>query len=150
MSEREQRRLRILAIVSDRAIHTQEELAAALAQEGWTTSQSTVSRDITELGLVKMNGFYRRPRSPIVPESSADEQWVGEGVLRLATAGETLIVLHTLPGDAQSVARAIDRLAWPEVVGTVAGDDTVFVATPSRRAQRSLERRFGRLVIPAT
>lgn len=146
MSEREQRRLRILAIVSDRAIHTQEELAAALAQEGWTTSQSTVSRDITELGLVKMNGFYRRPRSPIAPESSVDEQWVGEGVLRLAPAGETLIVLHTLPGDAHSVARAIDRLAWPEVVGTVAGDDTVFVAVDGRGAQRALLRTLRRLV----
>lgn len=136
MSELDQRRLRILEIVSDRAIHTQEELAQALAQEGWDASQSTVSRDIAELGLVKLDGVYRRPVAPITPQVSADEQWIAEGVLRHAPAGDNLVVLHTLPGDAQSVARAIDRVAWPEVVGTVAGDDTVFVAVDGRDPRR--------------
>jgi len=148
MSEREQRRLKILAIVSDRAIHTQEELAAALAQEGWPTSQATVSRDVTELGLVKANGVYRRPPAPVAPQGSADEQWIVEGVLRFAPAGENLVVLHTLPGDAQSVARAIDRLAWAEVVGTVAGDDTIFVAVDGRSPQRGVLRTLRRLIPP--
>ena len=148
MSEREQRRLRILAIVSDRAIHTQEELATALRQEGWTVSQATVSRDIAELGLVKVNGVYHRPAAPVARQASADEQWVGEGVLRYAPAGDHLLVLHTMPGDAQSVARAIDRLAWTEVVGTVAGDDTIFLAIADARSRRRTEGTLRRLVRP--
>lgn len=142
MSELDQRRLRILEIVSDRAIHTQEELARALAQEGWEASQSTVSRDIAELGLVKVDGVYRRPVAPVPPQMSADEQWIAEGVLRHVHAGDNLVVLHTLPGDAQSVARAIDRLAWPEVAGTVAGDDTIFVAVDGPGARRRLVHRL--------
>ena len=145
MSEREQRQLRILAMVSDRAIHTQEDLATALAQEGWKVSQATVSRDIAELGLVKVNGVYRRPAAPAPRQASADEQWVGEGVLRYAPAGDNILVLHTLPGDAQSVARAIDRLAWTEVVGTVAGDDTIFLAIPDGGSRRRIERTLARL-----
>lgn len=146
MSEREQRRLRILAIVSERAIHTQDELAEALAQEGWVVSQSTMSRDIADLGLVKANGAYRRPPTPVTSQTSADEQWVGEGVLKFAHAGETLVILHTMPGDAQSVARAIDRLAWSEAVGTLAGDDTIFIAVDSRSAQRGILRTLRKLV----
>jgi len=146
MSEREQRRLKILAIVSDRAIHTQEEMATALAQEGWPASQATVSRDVTELGLVKLNGVYRRPPAPAVPEGSSDEQWIREGVLRFAPAGENLVVLQTLPGDAQSVARAIDRLAWPEAVGTVAGDDTIFIAADGRLPLRHILSTLRKLV----
>ena len=68
----------------------------------------------------------------------------------LRPAGPNILVVSTRPGLAQTVALALDSMSMPEVTGTVAGDDTVFVATPSRRAQRSLERRFGRLVIPAT
>lgn len=145
MSERARRRLRILEIVSERAIRTQDELAAALDQEGWATSQSTVSRDIAELGLVKANGVYRRPPAPVSPQASLDEQRIAEGVLRFARAGESLIVLHTLPGDAQGVARALDRLAWADVVGTVAGDDTIFVAVEGRDAQRRVLEALPRL-----
>ncbi len=145
MSEREQRRLRILAIVSERAIHTQDDLAAALRQEGWSVSQATVSRDIAELGLVKRNGTYHRPAAPAGRQATADEQWIGEGVLRYAPAGDNLLVLHTLPGDAQSVARAIDRLAWSQIVGTVAGDDTIFLALNGKADQRVVLRTLGRL-----
>lgn len=146
MSERSRRRLRILEIVSERAIRTQEELAAALEQEGWRTSQSTVSRDVAELGLVKVNGAYHRPPTPVSPQATLDEQRIAEGVLRFARAGETLVVLHTLPGDAQSVARALDRLSWSDVVGTLAGDDTIFVAVEGRDAQRRLLRAVRKLV----
>ena len=142
MSEREQRRLKILEIVSDRAIQTQEELAVALAQEGWEASQSTVSRDVAELGLVKVNGIYRRPPAAVPAERDPDQARVDQGVLRFAAAGDNLVVLHTLPGDAQSVARAIDRLAWAELVGTVAGDDTIFLAVDGPESQRHLLRRL--------
>ncbi|MFN2420342.1 MAG: arginine repressor [Gemmatimonadota bacterium] len=138
MSMRDQRRLKILEIVGERSIHTQEELAAALTQEGWQASQSTLSRDIAELGLVKANGIYRRPAAATPAEADPDEAWVAEGVLRFAPAGDNLVVLHTLPGDAQSVARALDRLAWPDVVGTVAGDDTILMAVDGRDSQRAV------------
>jgi transcriptional regulator of arginine metabolism len=138
MSARDQRRLKILEIVGERAIHTQEELAAALIQEGWEASQATLSRDIAELRLVKANGVYRRPAAATPAEADPDEAWIAEGVLRYAPAGDNLVVLHTLPGDAQSVARALDRLAWPDVVGTVAGDDTILVAIAGSSAQRRI------------
>ena len=146
MSERDQRRLKILEIVSERAIHTQEELSAALAMEGWEASQSTLSRDMTELGLVKLNGTYRRPPPPARAGVDPDEAWVAEGVLRHAPAGDNLVVLHTLPGDAQSIARAIDRLAWPEIVGTVAGDDTIMIAVDGREPQRAILRTLRKLI----
>ena len=149
MSVRDQRRLKILEIVGERAIHTQEELAAALTQEGWEASQSTLSRDIAELGLVKANGIYRRPTAATPAEADPDEAWIAEGVLRYAPAGDNLVVLHTLPGDAQSVARALDRLAWPDVVGTVAGDDTILVAVDGSSAQRRILVTLGRLPAPS-
>jgi transcriptional regulator of arginine metabolism len=69
-----------------------------------------------------------------------DEQRIADGVLTLDPAGEVLLVLHTPPGEANRVAVAIDRLAWPEVVGTIAGDDTIFVAVRDGPAQKRVAR----------
>lgn len=144
MSEHDRRRRRILEIVESRPIETQEGLAEALVESGFDASQSTVSRDVTELGLVKIDGAYRRPPSGIARAESPAEARVAEGVLRHASAGDHLVVLFTLPGDAQGVARALDALGWPEVTGTVAGDDTIFVAVPDRAAKSRLLRRLRR------
>lgn len=140
--ERRKRHLRILELVETTRVHTQEELAEALAREGWELTQSTVSRDITELELVKVRGVYRRPIASAPAQADPDELRVSEGILTLDTAGDALLVLHTPPGEANHVAVAIDRLAWPEVVGTVAGDDTVFVAARHSAAQRAARKRF--------
>lgn len=146
-AERRKRHLKILEIISTRAVHTQEELAEALAAEGWDVTQPSVSRDITALRLVKVGGAYRRvPRGTNTPDP--DERRIAESVLSAEPAGDALIVLHTPPGDANRVAVAIDRLAWAEVVGTIAGDDTIFLAVRNAPAQRGVLRAVRRLTSP--
>jgi transcriptional regulator of arginine metabolism len=134
-TDRRKRHLKILELISTRAVRTQEELAEALASEGWDVTQSSVSRDIAALRLVKVDGAYRRSAS-IRPPADPDELRISEGVLSIEPAGEALVVLHTPPGEANRVAVAIDRLAWSDVVGTLAGDDTIFLAVKDGIAQR--------------
>lgn len=133
-ADRRKRHVKILELISTRAIHTQEELAEALAAEGWEVTQPSVSRDITALRLVKVDGAYRRrPRGSL--SQDPNEQRIAEGVLSCEPAGEALVVLHTPPGEANRVAVALDRLAWPDIVGTIAGDDTIFLAIKDGVAQ---------------
>jgi transcriptional regulator of arginine metabolism len=145
-ADRRKRHLKILELISTRAIRTQEELADALSAQGWDVTQSSVSRDIAALRLIKADGAYRRP-PPRAPQSDPDERRVGEGVLTTETAGDALIVLHTPPGEANHVAVALDRLAWPDVIGSIAGDDTIFLAVKDSRAQRRVLREVRRLAI---
>jgi len=135
-SERRKRHLKILELISTRPVHTQEELAAALIADGWQVTQSSVSRDISALGLVKAGGAYRRAaqRASFDP----DEQRISEGVLTVERAGEALLVVHTPPGEANRVAVALDRLAWPDIAGTIAGDDTIFIAVRDAAAQAKI------------
>jgi transcriptional regulator of arginine metabolism len=134
-ADRRKRHLKILELISTRAVRTQDELAEALATEGWDVTQSSVSRDIAALRLIKVNGAYRRPAALATP-ANPDERRISEGVLTMDPAGEALVVLHTPPGEANRVAVALDRLAWPDVVGTIAGDDTIFLAVKDGTAQR--------------
>jgi transcriptional regulator of arginine metabolism len=134
-ADRRKRHLKILELISTRAVRTQEELAETLASEGWEVTQSSVSRDIAALRLIKVDGAYRRPAAIRLP-ADPDEHRISEGVLSVDPAGEALVVLHTPPGEANRVAVAIDRLAWPDVVGTLAGDDTIFLAVKDATAQR--------------
>jgi transcriptional regulator of arginine metabolism len=146
-ADRRKRHLKILELISTRSVRTQEELADALTAQGWEVTQSSVSRDIAALRLVKVDGAYRRsPRgaSPIDP----DERRIAEGVLTIEPAGEALVVLHTPPGEANRVAVALDRLAWPEVIGSIAGDDTIFLAVKDPAAQRRVLREVRRLATP--
>jgi transcriptional regulator of arginine metabolism len=99
------------------------------------------------LRLIKVDGAYRKP-PPRAPRTDPDELRIAEGVLTIDTAGEALLVLHTSPGEANRVAVALDRLAWPEVVGTIAGDDTIFLAVKNSRAQRTVLREVRRLGSP--
>ena len=134
-ADRRKRHLKILELISTRSIRTQEELADALAAEGWDVTQSSVSRDIGTLRLIKLSGVYGRPASAATA-ADPDERRIAEGVLTAEPAGEALVVLHTPPGEANRVAVAVDRLAWPDVVGTIAGDDTIFMAVKDGSAQR--------------
>ncbi len=136
--DRRQRHLKILELISTHAIHTQEDLADALAREGWEVTQSSVSRDITALHLVKVDGTYRRAPAAQRTHRDPDEQRIAEGVLAAETAGDALLVLHTPPGEANRVGAALDRLAWPEVLGNISGDDTIFVAVRDPRAQHKV------------
>src|SRR3954469_13604070 len=98
-ADRRKRHLKILELISTRAIRTQEELADALTAQGWDVTQSSVSRDIAALRLVKADGAYRRPPGR-APRSDPDEQRIAEGVLTIDAAGDALVVLHTAPGEA--------------------------------------------------
>lgn len=138
-ADRKKRLLRIMEVISTRAVRTQEELVDILNAEGWDVTQSSVSRDVAALRLIKVEGAYRRP-APAPSVTDPDEQRIADGVLTLDPAGDVLLVLHTPPGEANRVAVAIDRLAWSEVVGTIAGDDTIFVAVRDGAAQKRVAR----------
>jgi transcriptional regulator of arginine metabolism len=146
-ADRRKRHLKILELISTRPIHTQEELADSLTALGWEVTQSSVSRDIAALHLVKVEGAYRRP-PPQGLRIDPDELRVSEGVLTIEAAGDALVVLHTPPGEANHVAVALDRLAWTEVLGSIAGDDTIFLAVKHSRAQRQVLRELRRLSRP--
>lgn len=145
-AERRKRLLKILELITTRAIRTQEELAQALAAEGWDVTQSSVSRDIRALRLVKVEGAYRRPPSRAAHSPDPDRRRVAEDVIGMEPAGDSLIVLHTPPGEASAVGLALDRLAWADMVGTIAGDDTIFVAAKDAAAQRRLVRELKKLI----
>lgn len=134
---------RILDIIAARPITTQDQLVAALRGAGIRVTQATVSRDIKRLGLVKMgtrDGAYRYK----APETATPQRT--ELHARLARAvrdyveeideGSGLVVVKTMTGSAATVAEAIDEMVWPEVVGTVAGDNTIIVV-PRRASDRA-------------
>lgn len=147
MKQLRQRAIRDM--VEQRTIRTQQELAAALRERGFRTTQATISRDVAELGLVKAGrgGTHAYAIPPRLREADTS----GEDRIRILLrdmpveirdAG-TMLVLRTLPGSAHPLAAALDRARWPEVIGSIAGDDTVFVAFADRgtlgRVRRRLE-----------
>jgi transcriptional regulator of arginine metabolism len=107
-------------------------------------TQSSVSRDIAALRLIKVEGAYRRPAALATPVNP-DERRIADGVLSVDPAGDALVVLHTPPGEANRVAVALDRLAWTDVIGTLAGDDTIFLAVKDPAAQHRVLREVRRL-----
>jgi transcriptional regulator of arginine metabolism len=120
----------ILKVIRSRDIYTQEELARELGQQGIQATQVTLSRDMRELGLVKTAGGYRQmPAKPLGP-TLADV--ANEYLLDIQVA-QNLVVLRTSPGNASALAAAIDRQDLDDVVGTIAGDDTVLVVAPDRQ-----------------
>ncbi len=146
MKQLRQRAIRDL--VEQRPIRTQQELAAALRERGFRATQATVSRDVKELGLGK--GSRQGRAAYVLPPRLVEAEASGEDRLRrlfvdlpieFRTAGQ-LLIIKTLPGSAHPVAAALDRTRWPEVAGSIAGDDTVFVATPDRTALRRLRDRL--------
>ena len=141
-ADRRKRHLKILELISTRAVRTQEELADALAADGWQVTQSSVSRDIATLRLAKVDGVYRRSAAASSRARDPDELRIAEGVLTAEPAGDALVVVHTPPGEANRVGVALDRLAWPEIIGTIAGDDTIFLAVSNQVAQRQVVKRL--------
>ena len=121
------RRQAILAAIATRRIETQEQIVEALHEQGIEASQASVSRDITVLHLVKVEGRWMAPPQELPTRDPLEERIAGR-LLSVAPAGDNLLVLKTPPGEAQGVALAIDRLDPEGVVGTLAGDDAIFVA----------------------
>src|SRR2546426_996391 len=121
------RQQKILEIISAKPVATQQELAAHLSRRGFAATQSSVSRDIVKLGLTKLDGYY------VAPEQAVK---VGGPVTAIDTAGDNIIVVKTEVGLAQPAALTIDRAGIAEIVGTLAGDDTILVAVKNVAAQR--------------
>ena len=126
MSDTRKRRETILSLIGKKRIYTQKDLAKALQEQGFDTTQATVSRDIKALKLIKAEGRYAPPLPEIKPEPGV-ERLKGK-VLDLKKAGDNLLVLFTPTGEAGAVGVVLDEAKFPFIVGTVAGDDTVFVA----------------------
>jgi transcriptional regulator of arginine metabolism len=135
-------------IIRTRPVHTQEELAEALQALGIPATQVTLSRDIRELGIVKTGDGYREidalEESPDTDEDAA--RWAVQEFLRDVRLAQNLLVLKTDPGDANPLAVALDRAPWPEVVGTIAGDDTVLVVAPDTPAAQALQSRLNGII----
>ncbi len=134
MSSRPRRHAAILNLVRTQAVPSQERLKSLLVEEGFEVTQATLSRDIRALGIVKMvDDTGRSHYAP--PDRSGDPAPALRGLLPslLITAdpADNLLVLKTLAGGAQSVAAALDHERWSDVVGTIAGDDTVLIVTRS-------------------
>lgn len=129
MLERDRRHQKIVSLISAKPVGTQGQLAVLLEGAGFAVTQSSVSRDIAELGIVKRRGRYVVPR----PTEGAKAR----GLVGLATAGSCLIVAKCEAGLASAVAVEIDRADVTEIVGTLAGEDTVFVAVADAKAQRA-------------
>jgi len=135
------RRAAIVKIIRESVVHKQEELVKLLRRQGFDATQSSVSRDLRELGVAKAGDHY------IVQEGAAGRSSdpfaaVSGFVAEIRVAGASLTVVKTRTGTAQSVAVAIDGAAWSEVVGTISGDDTIFIATEDGQAQKQLVKRL--------
>jgi transcriptional regulator of arginine metabolism len=149
------RQQQIRDLIGTRPIRTQQELAAALRDRGFRATQATVSRDVAEMGLVKLsrNGAeraYALPARTGQPETSADERLalvLRDLPITVRTAG-LMVVLRATPGSAHPIAAALDRTGWAEIVGSVAGDDTVFVACADKGAADRLQKRLTRMANP--
>lgn len=126
------RHSKIKEIVDRYIIETQEDLAEALSKQGIDVTQATVSRDIKELMLIKVptgDGRYRYafpPEQNIIMSQARLERTFQDSLVAIDSS-QNIVVLRTLPGTAQAVAYTIDYVKWPEIIGTVAGDDTIFV-----------------------
>ncbi|HTS75943.1 MAG TPA: hypothetical protein VMG40_07060 [Bryobacteraceae bacterium] len=131
----------ILKLIRSQRLHTQEDLAKALRAIGIPATQVTLSRDIRELRLVKTAEGYAQPGA----EPSSAETDVGPLVAEFVQdirVAQNLLVLRTGPGRANAVAVALDRASWPEITGTVAGDDTILVIAPDAATAEQLRARF--------
>jgi transcriptional regulator of arginine metabolism len=136
-----ERRQAIVRILRDGHVGRQEDLARLLKTAGYEVTQSSVSRDLRDLGVLKASGRYVLPPDEI-SRSNGDFTMLAQFVRGLKRAGPSLTVLRTTIGAAQSVAVAIDRADWREVAGTISGDDTIFIATANASAQDALVARL--------
>ena len=149
MKQLRQRAIRDL--VDQRPIRTQQELASALRDRGFRTTQATISRDVAELGLIKVGRegttAYALPPRLVEAETSGEDRLrklLADLPIEYREAG-LLLIIKTLPGSAHAIAAALDRARWPEVAGSIAGDDTVFVAFADAGSRQRAKRRLQQL-----
>ena len=136
---RDARRAQILDILASQAVARQSDFVALLRERGIEATQSSISRDLTELGVAKLGDGYAQLSAV---DNDNNDAIPFEFIRACAPAGDNLTVVKTATGAASRVALFLDRSQWPEIVGTISGDDTIFIATRSAREQKNL---LGRL-----
>jgi transcriptional regulator of arginine metabolism len=155
------RQQQICRLIEGRPVRTQHELATALREQGFRVTQATVSRDIAELGLRKAlrdglsvyvppEGGSVRTATDTSSPAATDERLrhlLADLPIHIRPAG-LLAVVRTVPGSAHAIAAALDRVQWPEVIGSIAGDDTLFIACDSQPGLDSVIRRLNRMSAP--
>ncbi len=142
MSGKKARQARIVELVRERAVTSQQEIARHLRMQGLHATQSTLSRDIREIGLVKARGSYQlSPPDAIVPGERLVRRTFRDLLVKVASSGN-IVMVKTPPGNGHSMGAVLDAAQWPEVLGTVAGDDTVFILLKSPRSGAKVIRRI--------
>lgn len=131
------RREAILEILKDADVGRQEELVAELKARGFEATQSSISRDLKEMGVAKIGARYLAPPGNH-PARNTPFSLLARFVVHISPAGANLTVIRTSPGASQNVAVVLDESGWQEIVGTISGDDTIFVATATQRHQQLL------------
>jgi transcriptional regulator of arginine metabolism len=139
--QRNERRLAIAKLLRENHIERQSELVALLRAHGLNATQSSVSRDLKDMGAIKLKNGYSLPEAE--EHGNADSLLsVAEFIRDIRAAGANLLIVTTAVGAAQRVAVTLDRIKWPEIVGTLSGDDTIFIATATAAQQRRLRSRL--------
>jgi transcriptional regulator of arginine metabolism len=136
-AQQSDRRHAIVRLLRGGLVRKQGDLVHLLQRDGYAVTQSSVSRDLRDLGVLKASGRYVMPPDEIT-RANGDFGALAQFVRQIVPAGGCLTVVKTTIGAAGSVAVAIDKAEWPEVVGTISGDDTIFIATHSEPAQAQL------------
>jgi transcriptional regulator of arginine metabolism len=131
----------ILKLVAHEEIENQDDLCKRLREEGMRVTQATVSRDVHELKLVKTDRGYQTLATQAAPAAPALPRMAREGIREMRPA-QNMLVIKTPPGGAQSLGAALDAEGWPEIVGTVAGDDTILVISGSTRQRLAAQKRL--------
>jgi transcriptional regulator of arginine metabolism len=139
--QRNERRVVLAQLLREHAIERQSELVSLLRAQGFAATQSSVSRDLKDMGAIKLKKGYSLPEDEPVGNGNSLQEVV-EFVREIRAAGANLLVVTTAVGAAQRVAVTLDRTNWPEIVGTLSGDDTIFIATANSAQQRRLRSRI--------
>lgn len=153
MKDKRTRHTAIRELVAERVVASQEELRKLLGERGWAVTQSTLSRDLRELRLARIPDASGRVRYAF-PESHVEDttpqlEHLLPQLLIGVEAVQMLVVARTVPSGAQPVAAALDGAGWNDVLGTIAGDDTVLIICRSAQARERVVRRLRKLVHPA-
>jgi transcriptional regulator of arginine metabolism len=133
----------IVELAHDGPLPNQQELVKILSRRGYAVTQATLSRDFNELGLVRTSEGYTLPNDDVSPvEPAPGVTRIVREFVREVRRAQNLLVIKTTSGSAQPVGLAIDAEGWEEVVGTVAGDDTVLIITPDNKTAKVLQTRL--------
>lgn len=148
MSKKRERQNAVLELIAGRQIASQEELKQLLLAKGWSVTQATLSRDLRDLGVVRApaggGARYLLPEMVVDDSKPSLDSLLPQLFSRIDGVGE-LIVLHTLPSGAQPIAEAVDSEGWPEIIGTLAGENTILIVCRSADARRVLTERIVKL-----